>query len=980
MKKIYLFFVIPLISGVLCAQGPDGNFDVFLSQSDGDWDDPATWSQLIGDDVDGIPDGDDVVLIDDHDINVVVNSGYGRLTVRNASATNTLTVNTGVSLEGFTTGGQNGEALLDARAASVDCKIVVNGTMICSGLELTHTGTARARMQVFSGGELDVNGKIFFDGTNRLRTRLEATSGTGNVIRVSDSITGGSINLNLGNSLTSSTLHFDGTAAQNMPEGADADYSSVSIENSAGVTFDGDISSLKFDGSMNIASGGVLNDGGFDIGVRGNWTSEGTFNPTIGAQVSFEGVSGGQTISGGATHNWARLRLSNSNGLVLNGTNVISDILDIDNGNFDASGATVILDSDATNTGNMDNIGSGSYTGNLTVRRQVTKSTQGWLSLASPVDGTTLTNWNDGGTGAGQEFIFSGITNSDYPSFSFVSAYEYSEAASGATRDNGFQAAADMSDPTGVDNAHHAHYVYADAATFNIEVSGPPNTGDQVISLSYNNAGGAAEDGWNLIGNPFPCTISWDLINNDLPADIEDFYSVYSDDNNNYVSWEGGVGGLNGGTEFIPSSQGFWVQATANTTLTINEADKAATEHPTFVKSSLNDVMRINFEGTVNSYKDEALIVARSSYNNTAEFGDRAKFFTQDTLNAPTLSSFSTDGGEFCINKINNGSPVSIPLKAISGRSATGTYELSFDIPSTFFSNACITLEDLHTGAIQDLRQLSDYSFVTSDTTTLPRFMIHFAPNLNVSHVDNTCNGDLNGEITISANSFSGSNVYLLNNSGDTIASSMASSNSITFDGLASGIYNVSTDFVGACGVVSDFQVSINNVSAVSADFEFVQSTIELGSGEVMEVVNHSVGNSYLWDFGDGAVSTLQNPSHEYTAAGNYDVALQVQTDLGCNESIIKSINVVDGVTSVAEEVNLFSFNVNEDALTILSKESLNIDLIDIYDIAGKKVSSVRNGNSSGNVIQISINGLASGTYVINLQNDKDTYSLKVVL
>jgi PKD repeat protein len=35
------------------------------------------------------------------------------------------------------------------------------------------------------------------------------------------------------------------------------------------------------------------------------------------------------------------------------------------------------------------------------------------------------------------------------------------------------------------------------------------------------------------------------------------------------------------------------------------------------------------------------------------------------------------------------------------------------------------------------------------------------------------------------------------------------------------------------------------------------------------------------WSFGDGGVSTLQNPSHEYTTPGAYDVSLTVQSSLG---------------------------------------------------------------------------------------------------
>ncbi|HEX5001054.1 MAG TPA: PKD domain-containing protein [Bacteroidia bacterium] len=42
---------------------------------------------------------------------------------------------------------------------------------------------------------------------------------------------------------------------------------------------------------------------------------------------------------------------------------------------------------------------------------------------------------------------------------------------------------------------------------------------------------------------------------------------------------------------------------------------------------------------------------------------------------------------------------------------------------------------------------------------------------------------------------------------------------------------------------------------------------------------------SWLWDFGNGSTSTLQNPSTVYTASGNYGVTLTVFTNNGCTET-----------------------------------------------------------------------------------------------
>jgi len=50
---------------------------------------------------------------------------------------------------------------------------------------------------------------------------------------------------------------------------------------------------------------------------------------------------------------------------------------------------------------------------------------------------------------------------------------------------------------------------------------------------------------------------------------------------------------------------------------------------------------------------------------------------------------------------------------------------------------------------------------------------------------------------------------------------------------------------------------------------------------------------SWLWDFGDGTrKSILQNPSHNYTTGGTFEVTLIVTTELGCIDSIKKSVYI----------------------------------------------------------------------------------------
>ena len=52
---------------------------------------------------------------------------------------------------------------------------------------------------------------------------------------------------------------------------------------------------------------------------------------------------------------------------------------------------------------------------------------------------------------------------------------------------------------------------------------------------------------------------------------------------------------------------------------------------------------------------------------------------------------------------------------------------------------------------------------------------------------------------------------------------------------------------------------------------------------------------SWSWDFGDGGTSALQNPSHTYTVAGVYSVALTV-TGPGGSDTQVRTNYIVAGV------------------------------------------------------------------------------------
>jgi len=106
----------------------------------------------------------------------------------------------------------------------------------------------------------------------------------------------------------------------------------------------------------------------------------------------------------------------------------------------------------------------------------------------------------------------------------------------------------------------------------------------------------------------------------------------------------------------------------------------------------------------------------------------------------------------------------------------------------------------------------------------------------------------------------------------------------------APGSYTVALTVTNAGGcskttTKSNFLV----VDDLHADFS-VSDTSGCGNVNVNfsdESIADGVITSWNWDFGDGNTSTVQNTTHNYTTAGDYDVTLIVTTSKGCKDTIV---------------------------------------------------------------------------------------------
>ncbi|HWB28591.1 MAG TPA: PKD domain-containing protein [Chitinophagaceae bacterium] len=96
-------------------------------------------------------------------------------------------------------------------------------------------------------------------------------------------------------------------------------------------------------------------------------------------------------------------------------------------------------------------------------------------------------------------------------------------------------------------------------------------------------------------------------------------------------------------------------------------------------------------------------------------------------------------------------------------------------------------------------------------------------------------------------------------------------------------------------GIKADFSINAGQICHSPAVINFTETAS--GDGAL----------SYKWNFGDGASSTQATPSHNYNNAGVYTISLKVNSNLGCSDTISKTLNVafVKSAINAADNVCL---------------------------------------------------------------------------
>ena len=124
---------------------------------------------------------------------------------------------------------------------------------------------------------------------------------------------------------------------------------------------------------------------------------------------------------------------------------------------------------------------------------------------------------------------------------------------------------------------------------------------------------------------------------------------------------------------------------------------------------------------------------------------------------------------------------------------------------------------------------------------------------------------------------------------------------------------------------------------------------------------------TWMWDFGDGATSTAQNPSHTYASPGAYQIKLVVNTACGLDSTVTTFNNI--GVDEQGLEHILLYPNPTRDVLNISLLPSEDQISIRVLNMLGSELMNSRMNVTDGRAL-LHLEQLPSGMYQVEIQSN----------
>jgi len=247
----------------------------------------------------------------------------------------------------------------------------------------------------------------------------------------------------------------------------------------------------------------------------------------------------------------------------------------------------------------------------------------------------------------------------------------------------------------------------------------------------------------------------------------------------------------------------------------------------------------------------------------------------------------------------------------------------------------------------------------------------------------NVCEGK---PLTFSNNS-TGSGLTFSWNFGDSTSGSSNYSNleepTHVYD--TAGIYTIMLAVTNS-GKCTDTLVQTENVFAPPVVGKW---NYKIHNQQVTFIPQDTTQKTYKWYFGTGDSSSMKKPAYTYQSKGKFDVKLIETNATGCSASYSDSITLtglgVEPVIGPKNDLNISIFpNPFESKTTISYTLTVNSNVnISVYDIQGKFITELRNGNFEAGKYQDEFDAskcsASDGVYLVKMTVNGEVFTGRIV-
>ena len=233
--------------------------------------------------------------------------------------------------------------------------------------------------------------------------------------------------------------------------------------------------------------------------------------------------------------------------------------------------------------------------------------------------------------------------------------------------------------------------------------------------------------------------------------------------------------------------------------------------------------------------------------------------------------------------------------------------------------------------------------------------------NFEINIIDESCSSSNNGSIIINVNDNSYTYTAILTGNEDT--TSFTFTDNSTFNGLSSGTYKLCFTVGGQVGYENCFEISISQPPPLS-----VTSKINSLNNEI--TLNLSGGELYKIFLNDNMYSTSEK---EITLPLDKTTnKIKVTTNIEC-QGIYSETILLD------KEMLIYPNPVAGEDLTIFLGDNISKEVhVSVFNVNGTKVLN-KHMIPEQNEIKLSVNGLASGVYLLNIKSGNTLTNYKII-